>query len=113
MSEFLFLYRGTGISGSPEETQRYMEKWTSWFKGLEAQGRVRNIGNPLERTSRLVSGKQKIVHDGPYAEAKDAISGYSLVEADDLTHAVDLSKGCPILEIGGDVEVRPIRVMNM
>jgi hypothetical protein len=113
MSEFLFLYRGTGVYGSPEETQQYMQKWTAWFKGLEAQGRIKNIGHPLERTGKVVSGKQKMLHDGPFAESKDVISGYSLIEADDLSIATELSKGCPILEIGGHVEVRPIRVMNM
>jgi hypothetical protein len=53
-------------------------------------------------------GKQKIVHDGPFAEAKDIVGGYVVVEANDLTQAVELSKGCPILDVGGSVEVRPI-----
>ncbi|AGP38069.1 hypothetical protein SCE1572_28525 [Sorangium cellulosum So0157-2] len=36
------------------------------------------------------------------------VGGYMLIEAEDLAHAVELSKGCPILERGGSVEVRPI-----
>ena len=51
--------------------------------------------------------------DGPYAEAKDLVGGFSLIEAKDLTHAVELSKGCPILEVGGSVEVRPVMQMNL
>ena len=58
-------------------------------------------------------GKQKTVHDGPYAEAKDVVGGYFLVEASDLSHAVELSKGCPIFEVGGSVEVRPVMQLNM
>jgi hypothetical protein len=36
-----------------------------------------------------------------------------LIEARDITHAVELSKGCPILEVGGSVEVRPVEKFNM
>jgi len=67
----------------------------------------------LERTGKVVKGNQKSVHDGPYAEAKDVVGGYTLIEAKDLAQAVELSKGCPILEVGGSVEVRPIRILNM
>ena len=66
-----------------------------------------------ERTGKVVSGKQKSIHDGPYAEAKDIVNGFTLIEAHDLPHAVEISKGCPILEAGGTVEVRPVRVLNM
>ena len=51
--------------------------------------------------------------DGPFAEAKDVIGGYTIVEASDIDQAVELSKGCPIFEDGGAVEVRPIMKMNM
>jgi hypothetical protein len=55
-----------------------------------------------------VRGHNKDVHDGPFAEAKDLINGYTLVDAATLDQAVELSKGCPIFEDGGAVEVRPI-----
>jgi len=61
----------------------------------------------------VVKGKEKSVHDGPFAEAKDVVGGYVVVEAKDLAHAVELSKSCPILEAGGSVEVRPIQKLNM
>lgn len=70
-------------------------------------------GQPLERTGKIVKGKQKAVTDGPFAEAKDVIGGYSIVEATDLDQAVQLSKGCPIFEVEGAVEVRPVMTMNM
>jgi hypothetical protein len=50
------------------------------------------------------------VKDGPYAEAKDVVGGYIIVEADNIDQAVELSKGCPILDVGGSVEVRPVQV---
>jgi hypothetical protein len=90
-----------------------MEKWVAWFKDLGAKGHLKDYGHPLEAVGRVVKGKQKIVNDGPYAEAKDVVGGYSVIEAKDLEHAVEISKGCPILEIGGSVEVRPIETLNM
>jgi hypothetical protein len=53
------------------------------------------------------------VTDGPFAESKDIVGGYTLVQARDLDEAVELSKGCPIFEGEGVVEVRPIMQMNM
>ena len=111
MSEFLFLYRSKGPSGSPEQMQRQMERWTAWFRDLEARGCLKDIGHPLQRTGKMVSGRQKTVNDGPFAEAKDAIGGYSLIEAADLAEASEIAKGCPTLDVDGIVEVRPIRTM--
>jgi hypothetical protein len=53
-----------------------------------------------------------VVNDGPYAEAKDVVGGYIVVEAKDLTHAAELAKDCPILEVGGSVEIRPIQPLS-
>jgi hypothetical protein len=53
----------------------------------------------------------KTVTDGPFAEAKDLVGGYTLVSTKDLAHAAELAKGCPIFEFGGSVEVRPIMKM--
>jgi hypothetical protein len=92
--------------------QKMLEKWTVWFKELEAKGRLKNPGNPLEHNGKVVRGKQKIVTDGPYAEAKDVVGGYTVIEAKDVTEAVKLSKGCPILEADGSVEVRPNQVFD-
>jgi hypothetical protein len=115
MSEFIYLYRGgqNPTQLSPEATQQMMQKWMAWFKDLGDKGHVKNIGQPLERSGKLVKGKQKTVTDGPFAEAKDVIGGYSLIEARDLDQAVELSKGCPIFEVEGAVEVRPALKLNM
>jgi hypothetical protein len=113
MSEFTYLFRGRKTSGSPEEMQKHFEKWVVWFKDLGSAGRLKDPGRPLEAAGKVVSGSQKVIRDGPYAEAKDVVGGYITVEADDLAQAVELSKGCPILEVGGSVEVRPVQKLNM
>jgi hypothetical protein len=91
--------------------QQTMQKWMAWFKDLGDKGHVKNVGQPLDRTGKVVRGKQKTITDGPFAEAKDVVGGYSLIEARDLEQAVELSKGCPIFEFEGAVEVRPVMKM--
>ncbi|HZD48643.1 MAG TPA: YciI family protein [Silvibacterium sp.] len=113
MSEFLYLYRGGDSSGSPEEMQQNMQKWIVWMKALGDGGHLKAIGNPLEPGGKVVKGKQKTITDGPYAEAKDLVGGYTLIEAKDLADAAEVSKGCPIFDTGGFVEVRPIMQINM
>ena len=49
--------------------------------------------------------------DGPYTEIKELIGGYSLVKTGSLEEATEIAKGCPILEVGGNVEVREINKM--
>jgi hypothetical protein len=113
MSEFVYLYRGGEAGRSPERAQQMMQKWMVWLKALTEKGHIKDQGQPLERSGKLVKGKQKTVTDGPFAEAKDVVGGYTLIEARDLEQAVELSKGCPIFEVEGAVEVRPVMKMNM
>jgi hypothetical protein len=42
----------------------------AWFKDLRAQGRLRHAGHLLEKSGQVVIGKDKLIKDGPYAEAK-------------------------------------------
>jgi hypothetical protein len=113
MNEFVFLYRGGEAGRSPERAQQMMQKWMAWFKELGEKGHLKDRGQPLERTGKLVSGKRKAVNDGPFAEAKDVVGGYTLILAKDLDQAAELSKGCPIFEADGQVEVRPVMKLNM
>jgi hypothetical protein len=114
MAKFLYLFRldeEGWKSASPEELQRRMTVWMSWLEDLKKAGQLVARGERLETTGKVVRGKAKVVTDGPYAEAKDTIGGYMLVEATDLAQAAELSKGCPILAGEGMVEVRPIVTM--
>ena len=79
MSEFVYLYRGGEGNRSPEKAQQMMQKWMAWLKQLTEGGHIKDQGQPLERTGKLVKGKQKTVTDGPFAEAKDVVGGYTLV----------------------------------
>jgi hypothetical protein len=61
----------------------------------------------------VVKGKQKTVTDGPFAETKEIVGGYTVIEARDLEEAVELSKGCPIFDGKGAVEIRPVMKLSM
>jgi hypothetical protein len=113
MSEFAFLFRGRSNFSSPEEAQKNMEKWLAWFKVLGAEGHLKDPGHPLEPSGKVVRGRQNPVTDGPYAEAKDVVGGYTIVETRDLAEAAELARGCPILDVGGSVEVRPVQKLSM
>ena len=113
MNDFTFMFRGRETSASPDQMQKTMQKWVIWFKDLGAKGHLKDPGHPLEEKGAVVKGKNKIVTDGPYAEAKDVIGGYVVIAAKDLAQAVELSKGCPILDVGGSVEIRPIQRLDV
>ena len=112
MNEFVFLYRGGERPTSPGDSQKVMQKWMAWFKDLADKGHIVDRGQPLERDGRVVAAG-RVVTDGPYAEVKDLVGGYTLIQAKDVSHAAELAKGCPILERGGKVEVRPVMKLDM
>ena len=108
-SEYMLLFRGAHWDKdlSPEEIQKVMGQWNAWFERLTLQGKVKSA-HPLERGGKLVSGKGRTIADGPFAESKEAIGGYFLLELDDFNEALEIAKECPTLDYGVTVEVRPV-----
>ena len=118
MAQFAMLYRSTEdvhreTLGSPEKAQATLAKWRAWFKEMSEKGQLKTLGEPLERAGTMVVGKKKMVTDGPFTEAKDVIGGFSIIEAADLQQAAKIASGCPILDAGGSVEVRPVRKFDL
>jgi hypothetical protein len=112
MSEFIFLYRTPEAErrermGTPERAQQSMQMWMAWMRELEAKGHLKDRGQPLDGAGKVVR-KGKVVTDGPYAETKDLVAGFTIIEAKDLDEAAALAAGCPILQGSGAVEVRPV-----
>ena len=117
MSEFVYLFRigpaeQREAMGTPEHAQQSMKIWLAWMRELETKGHLKNPGQPLEPVGSVVRGKQKAVTDGPYVEVKDLVAGFVIIEARDLAQAAELSRGCPILDGGGSVEIRPVMRTN-
>jgi hypothetical protein len=115
MKEFIFLFKGPyyeEMDLSHETAQQHMQKWFNWIKQLQEEG-IYISGKPLVRSGKTVSGTDQAVTDGPFAEGKEVVGGFFIVKANDISEAVALTKGFPDYEIGGSVEVREIRVMDM
>jgi hypothetical protein len=109
-SEYLLLFRGTQWDNnlSPEELQKVTGQFMAWFERLTQQG-IAKGGQPLENEGRVISGKKgRTVADGPFAESKEAIGGYFLLQLTNLDEAVEIARQCPLLDYGLTVEVRPV-----
>ncbi len=109
-NEYLLLFRGRAWYNelSPEQIELAMARFKVWYDQLNEQGKVK-AAQPLARRGAIVCGKSgKVLSDGPFAESKEAIAGYFLVQVDSLAEAIAIAKASPALEYGAEVEVRPI-----
>lgn len=115
MAQFIYLIRSEGADFSKYsagELQDLLKKYQAWTQKLKTEGRFL-AGEKLNR-DRGKSLKAKaggIVVDGPYAESKEAIGGFYIIEAKDIDEAVEVGKDCPSLTYGGSVEVREVEQM--
>ena len=113
MKDFLLVFRSdfsNDPKSSPDEMQASTKRWMDWIGGIAAQGKLTDRGNRLNPSGKVVKAAN-VIADGPYAEIKESISGYSIVKADSVEEASELAKGCPILKTGGNVEIREIDIM--
>lgn len=115
MEKFMYLFRGQEDRQSNQtqaQTEEHMKKWGAWMGQLAQDGKLVG-GEPLHTVGKQVNGTAKTVTDGPFVEAKEVVGGYLIVNAKDIDDAVELSKGCPIFEHNGKVEVRQIQKMEI
>jgi hypothetical protein len=108
-SEYMLLFRGTAWDKdlSPEEIQGVMSQWAAWLDRLTQEGKVRGA-QPLAKGGKIVSWNNgQTVSDGPFAESKEAVGGYFLLQVG-LDEAVEIAKECPALQYGVTVEVRAV-----
>jgi hypothetical protein len=91
---------------APEVYEEVMQAHNRFAGQIADKGGSLLGGKALQPTSTATSIRGDIVTDGPFAETKEALGGYYLVEAKDLDQALDIARLCPA-RFGG-VEVRPI-----
>ena len=88
-----------------------MRKYQEFEQGLMKQGAYlagAKLGSGATATTvRMRNGKPSIT-DGPFAETKEAIGGYHLIECHNLDEAITIAKRIPTLPVGGTIEVRPV-----
>ncbi len=112
MKYMLLLYSADDAGprpGSPEQAAE-MQEWFAYTRALEAAGAM-VAGDPLEgietATTVRLRDDERIVTDGPFAETKEILGGYYLIDVDDLDAALDWAAKVPLAPYGS-VEVRPV-----
>jgi hypothetical protein len=96
--------------GGPAVWQEVYEAHNRFSARVAELGGTLIGGNALQPVSTATSIRGDVVTDGPFAETKEALGGYYLIEAADLDQALAIGKACPA-RFGG-VEVRPIMVFD-
>ena len=96
MGKFVLTYLGGSMAATPAEQEAVMAKWGQWFGELGSA--VTEVGNPFGTSTAIRSDETR-------GDAKANASGYSVVSAESLEDAAALAKGCPILAVGGSVDI--------
>jgi hypothetical protein len=111
MKRYVFVFRGGAVVHmelAPAELGAHLQKWMVWLGELGKNGQAEPNGPRLELSGKTVRGTSRAVTDGPFAEAKDLVTGSLVIRAATLEAATEIAKDCPIYEYDGSVEVRPI-----
>ena len=97
----------------PAEDEPYVPAWRAYYKALNEAGVFVGGGAPLKdpgtATTVRVKGGRRHVQDGPFAETKDQLGGFMIVDAESLDAALEWAARCPAAATGA-VEVRPMDV---
>ena len=92
-----------------DEYQVKLDLMLAWVDDLIESGNY-IAAEPLYTTGRYVTSTE-VLSDGPFIEAKEAVNGYFILQANNLDHAVSLAQNCPQLDAKDvRIEVRPIRL---
>jgi hypothetical protein len=106
----LFGEEGGQEDASPEEMKAALDRWSAYGKEAVDKGAfIAGEGlQPSETAStvKIEQGKEPAVTDGPFAESKEQLGGFYLLECKDLDEALEYAKKIPLQS--GSVEVRPV-----
>ena len=109
MPQYLILIHGDEsalASATSEDWDLMMKAHGRFAEQVVELGGTINGGEALQPTTTATSIRNDVVTDGPFAETKEALGGFYLIEARDLDHAIAIAKLCPAPS--GGVEVRPV-----
>ena len=117
MQYVILIYENDADFGARTDNERQAAYWAGWrayCQALTDAGVVRG-GAPLQvahtGTTVRLNGRGRQVQDGPYADTKEQLGGFYLIEAADLNAALEWAARCPAAN-SGVVEVRPVLERN-
>jgi hypothetical protein len=111
MKEYALFYRNDAAAmpaASPEQISAMMKRWMDWLDEIKSKGQLVSPGIRPERSVGKVVKANNVVTDGPYAEIKETLGGYSVVTCASMEEAIEIAKSCPVIMRGGNVEIREI-----
>ncbi|MBL0940463.1 MAG: transcription initiation protein [Gemmatimonadaceae bacterium] len=99
---------------SPAELQDVLARYSSWSNSLAAQGKLRGGEKLRDEGGRILrkEGDKIVVRDGPYAEVREVVSGYFLIDAANYDEAEAIARTCPHAQSRGSMAIREIEPMN-
>lgn len=110
MKEFALLFRQPDYDyskASPEKMKELGKKWQDWVSGIAGQGKLSNNGIRLSMEGKVLKAGG-VITDGPFVEIKEKLGSFIVIKAEDLEEATTLAHGCPAIDEGGSVEIRPV-----
>ena len=110
MKDFVLLFRQPNYDYSNTNSGEYQalaKKWQDWVGGIAAQGKLASSGSRLAMEGKVLKAGG-VITDGPFVEIRERLGGFFVVRSNDIDEATTLAHGCPVLEYGGSVEIRPI-----
>jgi hypothetical protein len=106
MSNFLLSFHGGAPGATEEERDASQERWGAWFVQIEES--IVDAGDGVAPLA-FISPNGDVMRDAPSGDdASKAVTGYTVITADDLDAALEIAKACPILKDGGSIEVGEI-----
>ena len=114
MKEFMMIFVGQNYQQmglSPEQMQVQMGKWFAWSEKMGKAGVVKE-GHALTPDIKRVSGPNKTITAGPFAESKEIVGGYYIVTANNFDEVVKIAEDYPDYEYGNTVEIREVMVFE-
>ena|SRR5579863_2500585 len=108
MKYAMLIYPKPGSHALEEEEARAL---TAEYMGLREDSRC--VGGahlqPIEMTTTVRYGAgENLITDGPYADTKEVLGGYYILDASNLDDALEFAQRIPAVRLGGAVEVRPL-----
>jgi hypothetical protein len=104
----LLIYGGADWSTFDEEEQQtQMRQYTEIAQAPKTQSGA-DLGDLSGATTVQVQNGKVLTTDGPFAETKEYLGGFYLIEADNLDEAIDVAAKIPVARTGGAIEVRPV-----
>lgn len=94
----------------PDRAPAYWQSWTSYIEALTEAGILTGAGGlepPSTATTVRISEGARVVQDGPFAETKEQLGGYFVIDVADLDAALVWAASCPSVK-SGSCEVRPL-----